>query len=66
MASPKDCGLEKNKRKWKKQDEALIELLKDLVNGGTSFKADSGFKPVFLSTIVEELMAKLFESNLKA
>ncbi|KAJ8446004.1 hypothetical protein Cgig2_012348 [Carnegiea gigantea] len=46
MASPKDCGPRKNKRKWKEEeDDALIEVLKDLVNGGTSFKADNGFKP---------------------
>ncbi|KAJ8438008.1 hypothetical protein Cgig2_029989 [Carnegiea gigantea] len=39
MASPKDRGLGKNKRKWKEEeDDALIEVLKDLVNGGTSFK----------------------------
>ena len=67
MASPKDRGRGKNKRKWKEEeDDALIEVLKDLVNGGTSFKADNGFKPGFLNTIAEKLKAKLPESNLKA
>ncbi|KAJ8423829.1 hypothetical protein Cgig2_008924 [Carnegiea gigantea] len=42
-----------------KEDDALIEVFKDLVNGGTSFKTDNGFKP-------EKLKAKLTESNLKA
>ncbi|KAJ8421842.1 hypothetical protein Cgig2_010225 [Carnegiea gigantea] len=55
------------KRKWKEEeDDALIEVLKDLVNGGTSFKADNGFKPGFLNIFVEKLKAKLPESNLKA
>ncbi|KAJ8423319.1 hypothetical protein Cgig2_020478 [Carnegiea gigantea] len=67
MASPKDHGPGKNKRKWKEEeDNAFIEVLKDLVNGGTSFKADNGFKPGFLNIFVEKLKAKLPESNLKA
>ncbi|KAJ8440254.1 hypothetical protein Cgig2_001589 [Carnegiea gigantea] len=68
MASPKDRGLRKNKRKWKEEedDDTLIEVFKDLVNGGTSFKANSGFQPGFLNTVVEKLQAKLPESNLKA
>ncbi|KAJ8437095.1 hypothetical protein Cgig2_016449 [Carnegiea gigantea] len=67
MASPKDRGPGKNKRKWKEEeDDALIEVLKDLVNGGTSFKADDEFKPGFLNTDAEKLKAKLPESNLKA
>ena len=35
------------------------------MNGGTSFKADNGFKLRFLNTIVEKLKAKVPESNLK-
>ena len=67
MASPKDCGPGKNNRKWKEEeDDALIEVLEDLVNSGTSFKADNGFKPGFLNTVAEKLKAKLPESNLKA
>ena len=67
MASPKDRGPGENKRKRKEEeDDALIEVLKDLVNGGTSFKADNGFKPGFLNTVGEKLKAKLPESNLKA
>ena len=65
--SPKDCGLGTNKRNWKEEeDDALIEVLKDLVNGGTSFKANNGFKLGFLNTVAEKLKAKLPESNLKA
>ncbi|KAJ8430718.1 hypothetical protein Cgig2_000283 [Carnegiea gigantea] len=67
MASPKDRGPGKNKRKWKEEeDDALIEVLNDLVNGGTSFKANNGFKPRFLNTVAGKLKAKLPESNLKA
>ena len=67
MASPKDRGPGKNKRKWKEEeDDALIEVLKDLVNGGASFKADNVFKPVFLTTVTEKLKANLHELNLKA
>ncbi|KAJ8431288.1 hypothetical protein Cgig2_026264 [Carnegiea gigantea] len=63
MASPKDRGPRKNKRKWKEEeDDALIKVLKDLVNGGTSFKVDNGF----LNTVAQKLKAKLPESNLKA
>jgi len=67
MDSPKDHSSGKNKRKWKEEeDDALIEVLKDLVNGGMSFKADNGFKPGFLNTVAEKHKAKLPESNLKA
>ena len=66
MASPKDCGPGKNKRKLKEEeDDTVIEVLKDLVNSGTSFKADNGFKQGFLNTVAEKLKAKLPESNLK-
>jgi hypothetical protein len=41
-------------------------VLKDLVIGGTSFKADNGFKPGFLNTVEEALRAKLPGSGLKA
>ncbi|KAJ8428054.1 hypothetical protein Cgig2_030674 [Carnegiea gigantea] len=34
-------------------DEALIEVLKDLVNGRISFKANNGFKLGFLNTVEE-------------
>ena len=52
MALPRDRDPRKNKRKWKeKEDDALIEVLKDLMNDGTSFKDDNGFKPGFLNTI---------------
>ncbi|KAJ8439080.1 hypothetical protein Cgig2_009223 [Carnegiea gigantea] len=45
MVSPKHRGVGKSKRKWEEdEDDALIEVLNDLVNGG-SFKADYGFKP---------------------
>ncbi|KAJ8447456.1 hypothetical protein Cgig2_019450 [Carnegiea gigantea] len=65
--SPKDRGPGKNKRKWKEEeDDALIEVLKDLVNGGTLFKIDNRFKIGFLNTVAEKLKAKLPESNLKA
>ena len=38
--------------KWKeKEDDVLIEVLKDLMNDGTSFKHDNGFKPLFLNTV---------------
>ncbi|KAJ8441240.1 hypothetical protein Cgig2_033964 [Carnegiea gigantea] len=50
----------------RKEDDALIEVLKDLVNGGTSFKADNRFKPGFLYTVAEKLKTKLPEANLKA
>ena len=67
MASPKDRGPEKNKRKWKEEeDDALIEVLKDLVNSSISFKANNGFKPGFLNTVAEKLRDKLPKSNLKA
>ena len=67
MASPKDRGSGKNKRKWKEEeDDALIEVLKDLTNSGTSCKANNGFKLGLLNTVVEKLKAKLPESNLKA
>ena len=66
MASPKQRGCGKNKRIWKEEeDNALIEVLKDLVIGGTSFKADNGFKPRFLKTVEEALRAKLPVSGLK-
>lgn len=68
MTSPKDHGLGKNKRKWKKEEDgdALLEVLKDLVNGGTAFKTDKGFKPRFLNIVAKKIKAKLLESNLKA
>ncbi|KAJ8425348.1 hypothetical protein Cgig2_027211 [Carnegiea gigantea] len=67
MASPKDHGPGRNKRKWKEEEEdELVKVLKYLVNGGTSFKADNGFKSWFLNTVVEKLKAKLPELNLKA
>ncbi|KAJ8435896.1 hypothetical protein Cgig2_010929 [Carnegiea gigantea] len=45
MASPKDHGVGKNKRKWKEEDDdGLVEVLKDLVNGGIAFKDDKGLK----------------------
>ncbi|KAJ8429870.1 hypothetical protein Cgig2_010650 [Carnegiea gigantea] len=65
MASPKDRSPGKNKRKWKEEHDALIEFLKDLVNDGTSFKADNRFKPAFLTTVAEKFKANLPESNLK-
>ncbi|KAJ8421145.1 LOW QUALITY PROTEIN: hypothetical protein Cgig2_027443 [Carnegiea gigantea] len=59
--------LGKNKRKRKeKEDDALVEIFKDLVNGGTPFKVDNGFKLGFLNTVAEKLNAKLPKSNLKA
>jgi len=67
MASPKQRGRGKKKRIWKEdEDDALIEVLKDLVIGGTLFKADNGFKPGFLKTMEEALRSKLPESGLKA
>jgi len=43
--------IETVKRIWKEEkDDVLIEVLKDLVIGGTSSKADNGFKPRFLNT----------------
>ena len=67
MASPKQRGRGKNKRIWtEEEDDVLIEVLKDLVIGGTSFKADNGFKPGFLNTVEEALRAKLPGSGLKA
>ncbi|KAJ8422046.1 LOW QUALITY PROTEIN: hypothetical protein Cgig2_003818 [Carnegiea gigantea] len=44
----------------------MIEVFNDLINGGTSFKANNGFKPWFLNTVVEKHKAKLPESDLKA
>jgi len=41
-------------------------VLKDLVIGGTLFKADNGFKPGFLKIVDEALRAKLPKSGLKA
>ena len=62
-SSQKIVVREKIKENGKKK---MIEVPKDLVNGGTSFKADNGFKPGFLNTVADKLKAKLPESNLKA
>ncbi|KAJ8444898.1 hypothetical protein Cgig2_015244 [Carnegiea gigantea] len=57
----------KNKRKWKKEEDyALIEVLNDHMNSGTSFKADNRFKSGLLNTVVEKLRAKLPKSNVKS
>ncbi|KAJ8423034.1 hypothetical protein Cgig2_021926 [Carnegiea gigantea] len=59
MASPKDRGSGKNKRKWKEEeDDVSIEVLKDLVNGKHHLKPIMGLNQ-------EKLKAKLPESNLK-
>jgi len=68
MASPKDRAPGKNKRKWNEEedDDALLEVLKDLVNGGTTFEANKGLKLRFLNIVAKKINAKLPESNLKA
>ena len=60
MASPKVRGVGKNKSKWKEKDgDALVEVLKDLVSGGTAFKVDKGLKLRFLIIVAKKIKAKL-------
>ncbi|GAB2227348.1 hypothetical protein Droror1_Dr00009166 [Drosera rotundifolia] len=59
-------GPEKNKHKWTDdEDDKLVEAMLDIVNSGTQFKTDNGFKPGFFSTIEKSLSISLASAGLK-
>lgn len=61
-----DRGPGKNKRKWNEmEDEKLVEAMVDLINSGTQYKSDNGFKPGFFSAVEKQLVVSLPNSGLK-
>lgn len=64
---PCEKGPGKNKRKWnEKEDEKLVEVMLDILNSGSHFKADNGFKPGFFGAVETRLAALLPDAKIKA
>ncbi|KAL4556449.1 hypothetical protein LXL04_039101 [Taraxacum kok-saghyz] len=69
MASqpPSDRGPGKNKRKWNDiEDEKLVKAMVDILNSGSHFKSDNGFKPGFFGAVETRLAVSLPNSGIKA
>ncbi|KAL4580344.1 hypothetical protein LXL04_016534 [Taraxacum kok-saghyz] len=69
MASqpPSARGPGKNKRKWNDiEDEKLVEAMVDILNSGSHFKSDNGFKPGFFGAVETRLAVSLPNSGIKA
>ncbi|KAL4590011.1 hypothetical protein LXL04_002929 [Taraxacum kok-saghyz] len=64
---PSDRGPGKNKRKWNDiEDEKLVEAMVDILNSGSHFKSDIGFKPGFFGAVETRLAVSLPNSGIKA
>nr|KAJ0218979.1 hypothetical protein LSAT_V11C300104770 [Lactuca sativa] len=62
-----DRGPGKNKKKWNDiEDEKLVEAMVDILNSGSHFKSDNGFKPEFFGAVETRLAVSLPNSGIKA
>ncbi|KAK1432255.1 hypothetical protein QVD17_09150 [Tagetes erecta] len=60
-------GPGKNKRKWNNiEDEKLVAAMLDVLNSGSNYKSDNGFKPGFYNAVEQQLAKALPEAGIKA
>ncbi|KAJ0534916.1 putative Myb/SANT-like domain-containing protein [Helianthus annuus] len=60
-------GLGKNKKKWNDdEDEKLVAAMLDVLNLGSNYKSDNGFKPGFFSAVERQLEISLPGAGIKA
>ncbi|KAK9062064.1 hypothetical protein SSX86_019249 [Deinandra increscens subsp. villosa] len=60
-------GPGKNKRKWNEtEDEKLVAAMLDVLNSGSNYKSDNGFKPGFFNAVEKQLAISLPEAGIKA
>lgn len=60
-------GPGKNKRKWSEsEDDKLVEAMLDVLNSGSQYKADNGFKPGFTLAVEKQLAISLPDAGIKA
>ncbi|KAD6119782.1 hypothetical protein E3N88_11053 [Mikania micrantha] len=60
-------GPGKNKKKWnEKEDEKLVAAMLDVLNSGSNYKSDNGFKPGFFNAVEQQLAISLPNAGIKA
>ncbi|KAI3807117.1 hypothetical protein L1987_23041 [Smallanthus sonchifolius] len=60
-------GPGKNKKKWnEKENEKLVASMLDVLNSGSNYKSDNGFKPGFINAVEQQLAILLPEAGIKA
>ncbi|KAK9056344.1 hypothetical protein SSX86_027434 [Deinandra increscens subsp. villosa] len=60
-------GPGKNKRKWNEnEDEKLVAAMLDVLNSGSNYKSDNGFKPGFFNAVEQQLAISLPGAGIKA
>ncbi|KAD4585989.1 hypothetical protein E3N88_23590 [Mikania micrantha] len=59
-------GPRKNKKKWnEKEDEKLVAAMLDVLNSGSNYKSDNGFKPGFFNAVEQQLAISLPNAGIK-
>ncbi|KAK1431778.1 hypothetical protein QVD17_08418 [Tagetes erecta] len=60
-------GPGKNKRKWNTEEDAkLVAAMLDVLNSGSNYKSDNGFKPGFYNAVEQQLGKTLSKAGIKA
>ncbi|KAC9255295.1 hypothetical protein E3N88_46124 [Mikania micrantha] len=60
-------GTRKKQKKWnEKEDEKLVAAMLDVLNSGSNYKSDNGFKPGFFNAVEQQLAISLPNAGIKA